>query len=114
MDSALNFLDYLILYEISRLSRLPDLELARRLQCPRTVLLERLERLWRKEYVSIDSESRLSLTEKGQTSCIPLKRFFSGDSQNVCAAGGESFDWTALYVPEPGWLDNQDPKSGGR
>lgn len=114
MDSALDFLDHLILYEISRYAALPDRELARRLQCPRAVLLERLERLWQRGYVAFGPENRLSLTQKGLKSRIPLKRAVSGDSEDVRAPGGESFDWTGLYIPEPGWLDNQDNKSGGR
>lgn len=114
MDNALDFLDHLILYEISRHAALPDRELARRLQCPRAALLERLEQLWQRGYVVFGPENRLSLTEKGLKSCIPLKRFVSGDSEDVCAPDGESFDWTGLYIPEPGWPGRQDNKSGGR
>ena len=75
----LNFLDYLILDDIRQCGVLRDVELSRQLGCPRGLLLDRLELLCQAGYVQPTAASA-SQTE-------------------------EEFDWTPLYLPQPGWLD---------
>lgn len=107
MDSGqpLNFFDELILYEIKQYGTLRDWELAQRLQCPRTVLLQRLEQLLRREFLTFNREgNQLFLTGKGLAACPALEHFYSA-SGDISAFEPEGFDWTALYIPEPGWPD---------
>lgn len=99
----LDFLDCLILDGIQQYGALRDVELSRHLQCPRSLLLDRLELLCQAKYVLV-SHSRYQLTQAGQERRIPLK-YFHAMPPELSALQEEEFDWTPLYLPQPGWLD---------
>lgn len=103
----LDFLDLLILDNIQRYGALRDVELSRHLQCSRSLLLDRLELLCQADYVSAprhSTESRYQLTQAGQERWVPLKYFHAVPAE-LSALQEEEFDWTPLYLPQPGWLD---------
>lgn len=98
----LNFLDYLILDDIRQYGVLRDVELSRQLGCPRGLLLDRLELLCQAGYVQ-PAGSEYRLTREGQEQCVPLNYFHAPAAS--APQTEEEFDWTPLYLPQPGWLD---------
>ena len=98
----LNFLDYLILDDIRQCGVLRDVELSRQLGCPRGLLLDRLELLSQAAYVP-PTGSHYGLTREGQGQCVPLNYFHAPAAS--ASQTEEEFDWTPLYLPQPGWLD---------
>ena len=100
----LDFFDCLILDGIQRYGALRDVELSRRLQCPRTLLLDRLELLCQEGYVWYSpQEQRYVLTEEGQKEGVPLHYLYTAPEERPKQ---EDFDWTALYLPQRGWQEN--------
>ena len=108
--AELEFFDCLILDHIRRHGGLQDRELAQRMQCPRNLLLDRLEWLYQRGYLSVapgpeeGGRPRYALTEAGRESCIPLT-YFHKTPEALLLSQEEAFDWTGLYLPQPGWLD---------
>ncbi len=99
----LDFLDCLILDDIRQYGTLRDVELSRQLGCSRGLLLDRLELLCQAEYVQ-PARAGYQLTWDGQESCIPLN-YFHIPAEPSAPQTEEDFDWTPLYLPRPGWLD---------
>lgn len=98
----LNFLDYLILNDIQQYGILRDVELSRQLECPRSLLLDRLELLYQAGYVQ-PAGAKYRLTREGQEQYVPLNYFHAAAVSALKTE--EEFDWTPLYLPQPGWLD---------
>lgn len=98
----LNFLDYLILDDIRQYGILRDVELSRQLGCPRGLLLDRLELLCQAGYVQ-PTGAEYRLTREGQEQYVPLNYFHAAAASPPKTE--EEFDWTPLYLPQPGWLD---------
>ena len=64
--------------------------------------LDRLELLCQAGYVQ-PAGSEYRLTREGQEQCVPLNYFHAPAAS--APQMEEEFDWTPLYLPQPGWLD---------
>lgn len=97
----MTYLDYFVLDVIQHYHEFPDTILAKTLHCPRTVLLDRLERLIAAGYIVCNS-NKYQLTDVGKSFWIPLYKPET-DSQSPEEPSCQSFDWTELYIPPAGW-----------
>jgi len=61
-----------------------------------------MEQLLSQRYLLIDDSGGYSLSEKGRTERIPFEAFQLENSQSEHEP--VHFDWTELYIPEPGWF----------
>lgn len=105
--ACLSYIDNLILDDIRHSGTLRDMELARHLRCPRIFLMDRLERLMLDGYIQAGPERRYALTEKGTEAWIPLD---PSPEPAEADAGQEEFDWSGLYIPRAGWMDDRQDR----
>lgn len=98
-----NLLDLLILDMIALHGAMDDFTLSRRLHCPLSFLLDRLEQLLTEGYL-IPTPEGLRLSETGKSARVPLA-FYRASAERPAAAAPDAFDWTQPYIPEAGWLD---------
>lgn len=97
----LDYIDHLILHTIHTAGALNDLELSRKLHCPRMLLLAHLDRLIRENYVHIQNTDQYSLLEKGIVEMVPFVHSQYSNSKDIFAE--IAFEWDYLYVPKEGW-----------
>lgn len=98
-ERSISYIDHYILDTIRKYGEFHDRDIAEKLHCPRTLLLERLAGLISKGFVTGNSE-KYALSEKGASEWIPLDDLDEAQAASFCA---ESFDWTPLYIPAKGW-----------
>ena|GEM_PF-1743098 len=97
----LDYIDNIILNEISDAGMFDDIKISGYLHCPRTLLLSKLEGLINTGYVVRDGEN-LKLSESGIAEMIPLsKNHFSVPTENFKT--DSFFDWHKPYIPPAGW-----------
>ena len=97
----LDYIDNIILNNISETGMFDDIKTSGYLHCPRTLLLSKLEGLINTGYVVRDGEN-LKLSESGIAEMIPLsKNHFSVPTENFKM--DSSFDWHKPYIPPAGW-----------
>lgn len=105
VKNGMDVVGYLILDAIQQNGDVDDFALAGQLHCTRSFLLSKLEYLWSEDYL-IHTPEGYQLSEKGREARIPLT-IFENLPENAATQAelGQSYDWTALYIPPAGWMD---------
>ena len=98
----MKILHFLILDLFYQRGNIDDFALAEYLHSPRSFLLDTLAELLEEGYI-IHNPNGYILTEKGNSARIPLT--FYQDALQTVNWESNKFDWTQLYIPEAGWLD---------
>ena len=103
-DSELQMIDYLLLDHVRSSGVVNDYLLSRQLHCPRTFLLNRLERLLAEGYLTQEA-GVFALTDQGLTAWMPLD-YFRLEAQPP-QEPPKTFSWDAeIYIPRPEWSDD--------
>lgn len=102
-DSELQLIDYLLLDQVKSSGIVNDHLLSGQLHCPRTFLLNRLERLLAEGYLTQEAGT-FALTDQGLMAWMPLDYFcLAAQPQEEPP---KTFSWdTEIYIPRPEWSD---------
>lgn len=98
----MKIIHFFILDSIYQYGNIDDFSLAKHLHCSRSFLLDELAELLKKGYLTHIPNGYI-LTEKGNSARTSLT--FYRDTLHPVNEASNNFDWTELYIPEAGWMD---------